>query len=136
MAGPQQTGFGLYDRADPPKSFLFVEGACHNKFNLEWYDHDLYEGYLTDEGKLKVLSTDAHQRIVKAYANAFFQWHLYEKNEMSIFFTGNIIPKQVAASDGGNIVIHTQYQSRGGLLIDRFSHYADDKNYKKVFIGS
>lgn len=85
VVGPQQTGFGLYDRADAPKSFLFVEGACHNKFNLEWYDHDLYEGYLTDEDKSKVLSTDAHQRIVKGYINAFFQLHMHGKNEMSIF---------------------------------------------------
>jgi dienelactone hydrolase len=120
---PKNTGFSLYDRADAVKSFLFVQGACHDKFNVEWHDHDLYFQTMTQDDLSKVISADAHQRIVKGYMNAFFLWHLYGRAELSNYFTGELIPHAVATADDGSIKIHVQYQAPESLLVDKFTNH-------------
>ena len=35
-AWPDRTGFDIYDEAGRPRSFVFVYGATHDRFNTEW----------------------------------------------------------------------------------------------------
>jgi dienelactone hydrolase len=116
---PKSTGFSLYDRADPLKSMLFAERACHARFNAEWDDADLDNGWLSPTDQSKVLSVDAHRKIAKGYMNAFFLWHLYGRSELADFFTGDLTPAQVELA--GGVVIHSQYRALGGLAVDRFT---------------
>ena len=119
---PKTTGFSLYDRVDPLKSFMFVERASHDRFNTEWGDLDLSFGTLTDEEQSIVISFDAHMKIVKGYMNAFFLWHLYGKYDMTKYFTGESIPDEIKKADEGTIVIHTQYDDTSRVLIDKFNN--------------
>lgn len=125
---PKVTGFSLYDRADPLKSFLFVERASHGRFNTVWGDVDLSSGVLTDEEIDTVISIDAHEKIIKGYVNAFLSWHLYDKDEMHIFFSKEELPLTIAQADGGSIKIRRQFQNRLGLFIDKFDNNNSKKN--------
>jgi hypothetical protein len=123
--------FRLYDRADPLRAMVFVEGACHDRFNTEWDDNDFYFSPpwgLPPADQMKVTSLDAHQKIAKGYMNAFFRWHLLGRTELTDFFTGELTPAQVETADGGTIKLHFQYQAPAPvaapapLLVDRFNN--------------
>jgi hypothetical protein len=118
---PKSTGFSLYDRADPVKSMIFVERACHDRFNTQWDDNDFYFGQLTPADQAAVISADAHEKIVKGYMNGFFRWRLFDDDDMRDFFTGEERPRQVEWADGGTVQIDVQYQEPGGLTLDRFA---------------
>jgi hypothetical protein len=121
-AWPKSTGFSLYDRADPLKSMIFAERACHDRFNTEWDDHDFYFGQMTAADQASVISVDAHQKIAKGYMNGFFCWQLCDAEGMQEFFTGEETPGQVELADGGTVRIDVQYQAPGGLELDRFAN--------------
>ena len=118
---PKSTGFSLYDRADPVKSMIFAERACHDRFNTQWDDNDFYFGQLTPADQVAVISADAHEKIVKGYMNGFFRWRLFDDDDMRDFFTGDERPRQVEQADGGTVQIDVQYQEPGGLELDRFA---------------
>jgi dienelactone hydrolase len=118
---PKSTGFSLYDRADPVKSMIFVERACHDRFNTQWDDNDFYFGQMTSADQAAVISADAHEKIVKGYMNGFFRWRLLDDDDMRDFFTGEERPRQVEWADGGAVQIDVQYQEPGGLALDHFS---------------
>ena len=61
-------------------------------------------------------------KIVKGYMNAFFLWHLLGDNEMSKFFTGELIPQEIINADDGSIRIHLQFNNVPSLLLDKFSN--------------
>jgi len=119
-------GFRLYDRADPVKSMIFVERACHDRFNTEWDDNDFYFGNMTATDQASVISADAHRTIAKGYMNAFFLWNLYGRSELFDFFTGELTPAQAEAADGGTVKLHVQYEapapsgSAAPVIVDRF----------------
>jgi len=119
---PKSTGFSLYDRADPVKSMIFAERACHDRFNTEWDDHDFYFGQMSPADQAAVVSVDAHQKIAKGYMNGFYRWRLFGDDEMRVFFTGAEIPDQVEDADGDAVTIDVQYQEPGGLTVDRFAN--------------
>lgn len=118
---PKSTGFSLYDRADPLKSMIFVERACHDRFNTQWDDNDFYFGWMTPADQASVISADAHQKIAKGYMNAFFRWRLFGHEDMQDFFTGVETPDQVEWADGGTVWLDVQYQAPEGLELDRFA---------------
>jgi dienelactone hydrolase len=120
-AWPKSTGFSLYDRADPVKSMIFIERACHDRFNTQWDDNDFYFGQMTPADQAAVISADAHEKIVKGYMNGFFRWRLFDDDDMRDLFTGEERPRQVEWADGGTVQIDIQYQEPGGLLLDRFA---------------
>jgi dienelactone hydrolase len=119
---PKTTGFSLWDRADPVKSMIFAERACHDRFNTEWDDNDFYFGQLTPADQAAVVSSDAHKKIAKGYMNGFFRWRLLDDEEMRLYFTGDEIPEQVEHADGGAVTIDVQYREPGGLLLDGFAN--------------
>lgn len=119
-AGPKATGFSLYDRADPVKSMIFIERACHDRFNTQWDDNDFYFGFMTPADQASVISVDAHHKVVKGYMNGFFRWRLFDDDDMRDFFTGDERPHQVEWADGGTVRVDVQYQEPGGLSLDRF----------------
>ena len=118
---PKSTGFSLYDRADPVKSMIFVERACHDRFNTQWDDTDFYFGQMTPADQAAVVSADAHEKIVKGYMNGFFRWRLFDDDDMRDFVTGEERPRQVEWADGGTVAIDVQYQEPGGLTLDRYA---------------
>ncbi len=119
---PKTTGFSLYDRADPAKSMIFAERACHDRFNTEWDDNDFYFGQMTAADQAQVVSADAHHKIVNGYMNAFFRWRLFDEDHMRAYFTGADIPQQVTQADGGAVTIDVQYREPHGLQMDRFAN--------------
>lgn len=119
---PKSTGFSLYDRADPVKSMIFAERACHDRFNTQWDDNDFYFGQMTAADQAQVISEDAHQKIAKGYMNAFYRWRLFDADDMRVFFTGAEIPQQVEQADSGAVTIDVQYQEPRGLRMDRFAN--------------
>lgn len=119
---PKSTGFSLFDRADPVKSMIFAERACHDRFNTQWDSNDFYFGQLTAADQAQVLSEDAHQKIVKGYMNAFYRWRLLDDDAMRNFFTGEAIPDAVEDADGGAVTIDVQYREPHGLLVDGFAN--------------
>jgi dienelactone hydrolase len=121
-ASPKSTGFSLYDRADPLKSMIFVERACHDRFNTQWDDNDFFFGQMTPADQAAVISADAHEKVVKGYMNGFFRWRLSGDDDMRDFFTGEEQPRQVEWADGGTVQIDVQYQEPGGLALDRFAN--------------
>jgi hypothetical protein len=112
---PKSTGFSLYDRADPVKSMIFAERACHDRFNTQWDSNDFYFGQLTAADQTQVVSDDAHRKIAKGYMNAFFRWRLFDDDRMRDYFTGVEVPDQVEHADNGALVIDTQYPDRMGF---------------------
>ena len=118
---PKSTGFSLYDRADPLKSMVFVERACHDRFNTQWDDNDFFFGQMTAADQASVISVDAHEKIVKGYMNGFFLWWLLGTDDMRDFFTGEERPHQVEWADGGTVQVDIQYEEPGGLALDRFA---------------
>jgi dienelactone hydrolase len=118
---PKSTGFSLYDRADPLKSMIFVERACHDRFNTAWDDNDFYFGQMTPADQASVVSADAHEKIVKGYMNGFFLWQLIDDENMQAIFTGQETPDQVEWADNGTVKIDVQYQAPGGLGLDSFA---------------
>ncbi len=125
---PKSTGFSLYDRADPVKSMIFAERACHDRFNTQWDSTDFWFGQLTAADQAMVVSDDAHQKIAKGYMNAFFRWRLFDDDEMRDYFTGVEVPDKVEQADGGAVVVDVQYQEPHGLKVDRFSNGDWHKN--------
>jgi dienelactone hydrolase len=118
---PKSTGFSLYDRADPVKSMIFAERACHDRFNTQWDDNDFYFGLMTPADQAAVISADAHEKIVKGYMNGFFRWRLLDDDDMPDFFTGEERPAQVEWADGGTVQIDVQFQGPRGRVLDRFA---------------
>lgn len=125
---PKSTGFSLYDRADPTKSMIFAERACHDRFNTQWDSNDFYFGQLTAADQTQVVSDDAHRKIAKGYMNAFFRWRLFDDDQMRDYFTGVEIPDQVENADNGAVVIDTQYQEPHAFRMDRFANNDWHKN--------
>jgi dienelactone hydrolase len=118
---PKSTGFSLYDRADPVKSMIFAERACHDRFNTQWDDNDFYFGLMTPADQAAVISADAHEKIVKGYMNGFFRWRLLDDDDMRDFFTGEERPAQVGWADGGTVQIDVQFQEPRSRALDRFA---------------
>jgi hypothetical protein len=119
---PKSTGFSLYDRADPVKSMIFAERACHDRFNTQWDSNDFFFGQLTVADQGQVVNDDAHQKIAKGYMNAFFRWRLFDEDGMRKYFTGVEVPEQVEDADNGAVCVDVQYQEPHGLKMDEFSN--------------
>ena len=133
LVSHKSTGFSLYDRADPYKSMLFVYGAIHGRFNDEWDDTDItapWSKVHTNDLPM-LISADAHRKIAKGYMNAFFQLHLCNRTELIDYFTGELIPAEIEAADGGKVEIQTQYQAPGGRMVDDF----DNANWQLNDLG-
>ncbi|MFP5248078.1 MAG: hypothetical protein ACLGH0_15400, partial [Thermoanaerobaculia bacterium] len=122
VAGIQDTGFELYDRASGmKKSMAFIYGACHDRFNTEWGDADLTEPWskLGPTDVARVISPNAHQVIAKGYMAAFFRQCLRNETQWEGIFKGEWVPAAATASTP-NLRIYVQYEDTTVRTVDDF----------------
>lgn len=138
---PMRTGFAIYDRAqDDAKSMLFVYGASHGRFNTVWGDFDLdtlqmWVDTIGPGEKAKAISMDAHQKIAKGYAAAFFRQHLMGATEFRGMFAGEWIPSAVEAADGGSVELYVQYGDTTRDVVDDFEGTHTATSWQSSTIG-
>lgn len=102
----RQSGFSLYDRYDDKdKCVAFVAEATHN-------------GFVThNETASATLSVADQQKILLAYANAFFRMHQRNEPEWTGMFTGEWKPPAVGATPAQ---IAFQYRDTQRRVVDQF----------------
>jgi len=101
----RQTGFSLYDRYDDKdKSMAFVYEATHN-------------GFVTANEISTALTAADQQKVLLAYANAFFRMHQRSEPEWVGMFTGEWKPPSVGATPAQ---IYFQYRNTQRRVVDNF----------------
>jgi hypothetical protein len=121
---PSFTGFDIFDEAGRPRSFVFVYGATHDRFNTEWASIEATTELTWDIAPSdipKLISQTAHQDVAKGYVTAFYQVHLLGREEQREYFTGEL--KAVLTSA---IEIHLSHQESGERLVDDFQQLPHD----------
>lgn len=125
-AWPDRTCFVIYDEAGRPRSFVFVYGGTHDRFNTEWASIEA-----NVEMKLEIapgdipnlISLTDHENVAKGYATAFFRAHLQGKQEQLEYFSTSLKPALVSG-----LRIHTSHQEPGSLLLDNFEQHNVGQN--------
>jgi len=88
------TGFRHHDRATCDKAMVFIDGACHNRFNTNW---GLDANLSTSHPGL--LGADEHKTAAMHYVGGFFRWILGGEAQLQDRFTGDeAAPAGVKAS--------------------------------------
>jgi len=113
---------------------VFVYGATHDRFNSEWATVENTTelsfppgqttsswGAITTSDLPKLISTTAHQDVLKGYATAYFQIHLKGRTEQVEFLTGAIKPTLSAG-----VEVHTSHQEESTLAVDSFEQTPHD----------
>jgi hypothetical protein len=119
---PDRTCFNIYDEAGRPRSFVFVYGATHDRFNTVWAPTALsVESDIASSDIPNLLSMTDHENVAKGYVTAFLQAHLQERDEQLEYFRANLKPSLVSS-----IQIHTSHQEAGALVLDNFEQVPHD----------
>jgi hypothetical protein len=113
-AWPDRTGFDIYDESGRPRSFVFVYGATHDRFNSEWAQAPV-EPEIEPSDIPNLISETAHQNIAKGYATAFYRLHLLGDAEQLEYFSAGLKPSLVSS-----VQLHTSHQEPGALVVDNF----------------
>ena len=121
---PDRTCFNIYDEAGRPRSFAFVYGATHDRFNTVWAPTALtVESDIAPSDVPNLLSLTDHENVVKGYFTAFMQAHLQGRDEQLEFFSANLKPTLVSG-----LQIHTSHQVPGATLLDNFEQIPHNPN--------
>jgi hypothetical protein len=128
-------GFRLYDRASGEvKSFVFVYGATHGRFNTVWGDTDV--PWLHPSDQTKLINMDAHQKIAKAYMTAFFKTHMLSSTKYEEMYKGEWIPSSVTTADSGKARLFLQYQADNQFkIVDNFEGTSNATSWQTSSIG-
>jgi dienelactone hydrolase len=119
---PDRTCFNIYDEAGRPRSFVFVYGATHDRFNTVWAPTALsVESDIATSDIPNLLSITDHENVAKGYVTAFLQVHLQGRDEQLEYFSANLKP-----SLASSIQIHTSHQEAGALVLDNFEQMPHD----------
>jgi hypothetical protein len=119
---PDRTCFNIFDEAGRPRSFVFVYGATHDRFNTVWAPTALsVESDIAPSDIPNLLSITDHENVAKGYVTAFMQAYLQGRDEQLEYFSANLKP-----SLAGSIQIHTSHQKAGMLLVDNFEQMPHD----------
>lgn len=125
-AWPDRTCFVIYDEAGRPRSFVFVYGGTHDRFNTEWASIEAsveLQLEIAPSDIPKLISLTDHENVAKGYVTAFFRAHLQGKPEQLEYFTTSLKPALVSG-----LAIHTSHQEPGGLLLDNFEQHNAGQN--------
>lgn len=117
---PNRTCFDIYDEAGRPRSFVFVYGGTHDRFNTEWASIENTTEMTWDIAPSDVpnlISLTDHEGVAKGYVTAFMQTHLQGRLEQVEYFSANLKPSLVAG-----LHIHTSHQPPATLMLDSFDH--------------
>jgi Cutinase len=115
---PNRTCFVIYDESARPRSFVFVYGGTHDRFNTEWASIEASVEFnleISPSDIPKLISLDDHKNLAKGYVTAFYQVHLHGKDEQKEYFTTQLRPSLVSS-----LKIHTSHQEPGALQLDNF----------------
>jgi dienelactone hydrolase len=121
---PNRTGFNIYDEAGRPRSFIFVYGATHDRFNTEWASIEASTELTWDIASSdlpRLISPTAHESVAKGYVTAFLQGHVMGRTEQLEYTTGALRPSLVAG-----VEIHASHQSSGTAVLDDFEQLPHD----------
>ncbi len=117
-AWPDRTCFNIYDEAGRPRSFVFVYGGTHDRFNTEWASIEASTelGWdITASDLPQLISLTDHENVAKGYCAAFFQAHLLGRAEQLEFFSAGLKPSLVSG-----LALHVSHQEAGARILDDF----------------
>jgi hypothetical protein len=115
---PNRTCFNIYDEAGRPRSFIFVYGGTHDRFNTEWASIESsseLQWDITPSDYPNLISLTDHENVAKGYVTAFTQLHLQRRTEQEEYFSANLRPSLTSA-----LQIHTSHQTAASLALDNF----------------
>jgi hypothetical protein len=115
---PDRTCFNIFDEASRPRSFVFVYGATHDRFNTEWASIEAtseFTWHISPSDIPNLISLTAHENVAKGYVTAFLQAHLLGRDEQLAYFADGLKPSLTSA-----LAIHTTHQPVGSKLLDDF----------------
>ena len=113
----QSSPFRIFDRAKGiTKSFAFVVGANHSRFNSEW-DNEKGAMLLDAEDRLNIVSRHTHEAVVRGFAAALFlptlrqEWHHWRG-----VLTGEWLPPSLVIADEGQADVRMLYRERASRI--------------------
>ncbi len=115
---PDRTCFNIFDETNRPRSFAFVYGATHDRFNTEWASIESATELtwdITPSDLTHLISLTDHENVAKGYFTAFFQAHLQGRSEQLEFFAAGLKPSLVSA-----LQIHLIHEETGAQVLDDF----------------
>ena len=115
---PNRTVFDIFDEAGRPRSFVFVYGGTHDRFNTEWASIEASTELtwdITPSDLPNLISLTDHENVAKGYATAFFQAHLLGRAEQVEYFSSGLKPTLVSG-----LQIHVSHQVAGPKVLDDF----------------
>lgn len=113
-----RTCFDIYDEAGRPRSFVFVYGGTHDRFNTEWASIEATTELNWDIAPSDIpnlISLTVHENVAKGYVTAYFQGHLLGRDEQLEYFSAGLKPTLVSA-----LQIHVSHQVGGARVLDDF----------------
>jgi dienelactone hydrolase len=121
---PDRTCFNIYDEAGRPRSFVFVYGATHDRFNTVWAPTALtVESDIAAGDVPNLISLTDHENVAKGYITALMQARLQGRAEQLEYFSANLKPSLTAG-----LQIHISHQEPGMRLLDNFEQHNPNSN--------
>jgi dienelactone hydrolase len=120
-AWPDRTVFDIYDEAGRPRSFVFVYGATHDRFNTEWASIEATTELTWDIAPSdlpNLISLTDHENVAKGYLTAFFQALVQGRSEQMEYFSSGLKPSLTGA-----LRIYISHQPAGALALDDFEQH-------------
>lgn len=115
---PDRTSFNIFDEASRPRSFVFVYGGTHDRFNTEWASIEAtteLTWHITPSDIPNLISLTDHENVAKGYVTAFLQTHVLGRDEQLAYFADGLKPSLTSA-----LAIHTTHQPTGSRMLDDF----------------
>jgi Chlorophyllase enzyme len=118
---PDRTGFDIFDETGPPRSFAFVYGATHDRFNTEWASIEAsteLTWHITPSDIPNLISLTDHENVAKGYLTAYFQANLQGRDEQLAYFRDGLKPYLTSA-----LHIDMTYEDPGASTLDDFAQH-------------
>jgi hypothetical protein len=116
---PDRTCFNIYDEASRPRSFVFVYGATHDRFNTEWASIEATTELNWDIAPSDIpnlISLADHENTAKGYVTAFFQARLQGRAEQLEYFSAGLKPALISS-----VRTYVSHQVAGSRVLDNFT---------------
>ncbi len=118
---PDRTGFDIYDEAGRPRSFVFVYGATHDRFNTEWASIETTTEMTWDIAPSDIpnlISLTDHENVAKGYIAAFFQAHVQSNAAQIEYFSAGLKPSLTSG-----VRTYVSHQVTGSTVLDKFTQH-------------
>lgn len=112
--GPVGTGFRHYDRAQCPKSMVFLDTCCHDRFNELWNAEPAEDGL----GDPRLVDFATHKSIAIDYLGDLFQWQL----------GGATLPQRFDGRSPNRAGVHASLQWMFGTALKPLEDFEDPAN--------